>query len=132
MITTPAFTGEFFVPGLCGKWTEALHYARYQFASEYVAGKDVLDIACGVGYGAALLASCGARSVEGVDIRPESVAHASGQYQSKNLRYKQGDVVSYGVSQSYDLIACFETIEHIPCYFEALLNRIARSCFNRP
>jgi 2-polyprenyl-3-methyl-5-hydroxy-6-metoxy-1,4-benzoquinol methylase len=37
---------------------EQVHIARYDFASQYVAGKKVLDIACGVGYGSCLLVSC--------------------------------------------------------------------------
>src|SRR5689334_20789642 len=49
------FTGERFIPGTRGEiWIE--HWHRYHFASRWVAGKRVLDIACGEGYGTALLA----------------------------------------------------------------------------
>lgn len=123
------FTGEFMVPGGCNKWTEANHYARYDFASDYVAGKDVLDIACGVGYGTAALARAGARSVEGVDIRSENIDYAREKYSAENLSFKCGDVTSYGETASYDVIVCFETIEHIPCFYAALENfrRILRN-----
>ena len=49
------FTGERFIPGTRGEiWME--HWHRYHFASRWVEGKRVLDIACGEGYGSALLA----------------------------------------------------------------------------
>jgi SAM-dependent methyltransferase len=116
------FTGEFMVPGQSGEWTEKIHLARYKFASGFVGGKDVLDIACGVGYGSALLAESGAHSVEGVDIRDENVHYAKTSYCAKNLFFSQGDITSHGQPESYDLIVCFETIEHIDCYNSALLN----------
>lgn len=116
------FTGEFMVPGGCNKWTEANHYARYDFARDYVVGKDVLDIACGVGYGTAILARAGARSVKGVDIRAENIDYARERYSAEHLSFCCGDVTSYGEDSSYDVIVCFETIEHIPCYYAALEN----------
>ena len=49
------FTGERFVPGVRGEiWIE--HWHRYHFAARCVAGKRVLDVACGEGYGTALRA----------------------------------------------------------------------------
>ena len=49
------FTGERFTPECVREmWYE--HYHRYAFARALVAGKSVADIACGEGYGAALLA----------------------------------------------------------------------------
>ena len=44
------FTGERFVPGAQGEiWIE--HWHRYHFAARWAAGKRVLDVACGEGYG---------------------------------------------------------------------------------
>ena len=48
------FTGERFIPGTAGEiWHE--HWHRYHFAAPLVAGLDVLDVACGEGYGSALM-----------------------------------------------------------------------------
>src|SRR5436305_1525474 len=47
-------------------WGE--HRCRYRFALPYARGARVLDIACGTGFGAAMLAEAGARSVCGVDL----------------------------------------------------------------
>jgi len=115
-------TGEFFVPGRCGRWTEELHRARYKFARDYVVGKDVLDIACGLGYGSAALASAGARSVVGVDIRADNVSHAEQEYGSDKVRFNQGDITTYGEDESFDVVVCFETIEHISSYNAAIRN----------
>ena len=60
------FTGERFIPGVPGEiWYE--HWHRYHFAAPMVAGRKVLDIACGAGYGSALLARTATRVV-GADI----------------------------------------------------------------
>ena len=63
------FTGERYVPSEEGQ-IKYEHVHRYALSLEFVAGKSVLDIASGEGYGAALLASS-AKSVTGVDIDPE-------------------------------------------------------------
>lgn len=51
------FTGERFVPGHSLPNMAADHFSRYEFAAGFVAGKRVVDIACGTGYGSALLAA---------------------------------------------------------------------------
>ncbi|HNP61759.1 MAG TPA: hypothetical protein PKM72_13020, partial [Nitrospirales bacterium] len=46
------WTGERYVPGVIGD-IELEHLHRYYLARELAVGKDVLDIACGEGYGSA-------------------------------------------------------------------------------
>lgn len=110
-----AFTGERFTPE-CNReiWFE--HWHRYVFARCFVEGKTVLDVACGEGYGSALLASK-ARSVLGVDIDPEAVAHASKRYagQAEHLSFQVGDATRLdGIAEhSVDVITSFETLEHL-------------------
>jgi ubiquinone/menaquinone biosynthesis C-methylase UbiE len=75
-----AFTGERFVPGAKGEiWIE--HWHRYHFAARWCQGKRVLDVACGEGYGTALLARRAAH-VTGADISAEAIAHARSRYGS--------------------------------------------------
>ena len=50
------FTGERFSPIAQGE-IEHEHYHRYLFARQFCHDKKVLDIACGEGYGCALLAT---------------------------------------------------------------------------
>ena len=104
-------TGERFVPGLGGS-IELEHFHRYLFAQQACKGKHVLDIACGEGYGASMLAQAAA-SVVGVDIAPEVVAHASRRYSTSNLGFKVGSCAAIPLGDaSVDVVVSFETIEH--------------------
>ncbi|MBN1269815.1 MAG: class I SAM-dependent methyltransferase [Kiritimatiellae bacterium] len=116
------FTGEFFIPGKSPQRIADDHIERYRFASGYARGRAVLDIACGVGYGTRLLADAGAVSVDGVDISAANVDYAREHYGSDRARFLQGDIASFGADAAYDLIVCFETIEHVPDHREALVN----------
>lgn len=106
------FTGERFVPGLIGE-IETEHVSRYVFASALCAGKRVLDIACGEGYGSAMLAQV-ASDVVGVDIDEASVAHAAASYGREGLRFEVGSCEKIPAKKgSFDVVVSFETIEHI-------------------
>ena len=106
------WTGERYVPHMRG--TIALeHLHRYAFASEYVQGLDVLDIASGEGYGSEMLSRT-AKHVYGVDIDEVSVTHAQGKYQAKNLEFRLGSCTEIPLlDSSVDIVVSFETIEHI-------------------
>lgn len=118
------FTGERFVPGVGGV-IEAEHLHRYLLARVIASGRDVLDVACGEGYGSHLLAGV-ARSVVGVDIANEAVAHACATYQTPNLEYRQGDCGGLPLeTASIDLVVSFETIEHHDRH-EAMMREIRR------
>jgi SAM-dependent methyltransferase len=125
MISTPTgieFTGEFFVPGQSGARIEADHYERYNFATELSRGKSVLDIACGVGYAGPMFIQAGATRYDGVDLNPELQAYAERTYGGTNIAYHTGDIRTVTLGRQFDLIVCFETIEHLPGYREALAN----------
>lgn len=106
------FTGERFVPTEQGEIRHE-HMHRYAWCAPLVAGKDVLDIACGEGYGSALLARL-ARSVQGVDISDEAVRHAKTQYHGiPGLEFLRGDASEIPLTDdSVDVVVSFETIEH--------------------
>jgi 2-polyprenyl-3-methyl-5-hydroxy-6-metoxy-1,4-benzoquinol methylase len=93
----------------------AFHLARYQFAAEYSRGKQVCDVACGTGYGAAWLAAEGqATRVDGFDCSAETIAYANQKFGSEQVRFYQGQAESLPVSdQTYQLVTSFETIEHL-------------------
>jgi SAM-dependent methyltransferase len=107
------FTGERFVPGVKGEiWIE--HWHRYHFAARWCAGKTVLDVACGEGYGAALLARTAAR-VTGVDISPEAIEHAKRSYALlANAEFVCAPCTALPLADaSVDVAISFETLEHI-------------------
>lgn len=106
----------------------AAHLKRYDFALALCAGKDVLDAACGVGYGSAFLAQA-AKSVVGVDVDVDSVTYARGRYASPTCSFDVMDVESLGFADaSFDVACSFETIEHVSHPERALaeLHRVLR------
>src|SRR6266550_1752916 len=57
------------------------HRARYEFALNYIAQLEVVDIACGLGYGCRILKEGGANAVFGIDLSSEAVAYARANHQ---------------------------------------------------
>lgn len=116
MPTPLPFTGERFVPGADSAkgemWYE--HWHRYHFVLPLVAGKKVLDVACGEGYGSALMSGVAAL-VSGIDISPEAIAHARHAYAHRaNLQFAEAPCTRLPFdAAAFDVVVSFETIEHI-------------------
>jgi SAM-dependent methyltransferase len=121
-----AFTGERFIPGAPGEIAHE-HWHRYAFARRLVAGRRVADVACGEGYGSALLAAA-ASTVIGLDIDPGAIAHAAATYDDPRLRFAIGSATALPLPDaSVDAIVSFETIEHLPADAQpAMLAEFAR------
>ncbi len=118
------FTGERYVPEVAGD-IELEHLHRYLLASTVVAGKTVLDIASGEGYGSAMLARV-AQQVTGVDISQEAVTHAQTKYIAANLEFRTGTCSAIPLGDaSVDVVVSFETIEH-HVEHEAMMREIKR------
>lgn len=125
--TALADTGERFLPG-SDPDSELLHRHRYLSVLPMVEGLDVLDIACGEGYGGWLLSSR-ARSVTGVDIDAATVAHAVARYRHDTLRFLVGEATALPLPDaSVDCVVSFETLEHIAAHdaFLAEVRRVLR------
>lgn len=89
------------------------HLHRYAVAATLAKGKTVLDIACGEGYGCHLL-SAGAEKVTGVDISTAVIEKASAKYNNPKIGFRTGSITGIpAADKSFDVITCFETIEHI-------------------
>jgi SAM-dependent methyltransferase len=103
--------GERMVPETSDRFTFWEHVYRYAFASRFVAGRRVLDIACGEGYGAAALQKAGAFHVIGVDVSEDACVHALKRY-GLDARPGSGEQIPLA-DDSVDVVVSFETIEHV-------------------
>jgi SAM-dependent methyltransferase len=108
---------ERFVFGEMHGLIEAEHLARYRWASTQVAGRRVLDAGCGVGYGSVLLSAAGAAQVTGVDISEAAVeqsARSAAGSAAASASFVVGDLAALPFAEdSFDVVVCFETIEHV-------------------
>jgi SAM-dependent methyltransferase len=86
------------------------HLAVYEWIAEWVGGSVVADLACGEGYGSAVLARSAAEVV-GIDANPEAHEHARLRYERPNLRFERGLVEEF--EGPCDAIVFLQTIEHI-------------------
>jgi 2-polyprenyl-3-methyl-5-hydroxy-6-metoxy-1,4-benzoquinol methylase len=88
------------------------HLAVYEWIARRVGGGAVLDMACGEGYGSAVLALRAARVV-GVDGNPEAHEHARLRYTGPGLSFQWGAVETFGEPGSFDAVVFLQTIEHV-------------------
>lgn len=108
------------------------HIARYAMARRYLPSSGVvLDAACGLGYGSAVLGSTHPEvNVIGLDNSGFAVDYAAACFTPSypNLQFRQGDVcdLSAFADASVELVVSFETIEHLrhPEHFLAEVRRV--------
>ncbi|MFY9488833.1 MAG: methyltransferase domain-containing protein [Solirubrobacterales bacterium] len=86
------------------------HLVVYEWIADRVAGKRVVDMACGEGYGSAVLARL-ATHVTGVDANPEAHAHAQAKYQNEKVSIARDLVETY--REPADAVVFLQTIEHV-------------------
>ncbi len=121
------FSGERIVP-----WSETMrlyaivwsqHMERYAWASALCGDKNVLDAACGTGFGALLLSAI-ASSVIGIDISEEAVDYAKHMFKGQGVKaeFIVEDLQNSLLQEAYrlmypktmfDVVVSFETIEHL-------------------
>jgi SAM-dependent methyltransferase len=106
-----ALTGERTLPDVPEEnyWYRR-HLAVYEWIAERCRGLDVVDLACGEGYGSAVLARRAAR-VTGVDANPEAHEHARLRYSAPGVRFVRDLIDSY--SERCDAVVLLQTIEHV-------------------
>src|SRR5687767_9324692 len=75
----------------------ALHVERYQFAASVIPPSSaILDLACGVGYGARLLTEMvPASRVTGVDAAGDAIHYAKQRYRTQGLFFVQSEALQF-------------------------------------
>jgi SAM-dependent methyltransferase len=86
------------------------HLAVYEWIAARCAGLDVVDMACGEGYGTGVLARH-ARRVTGVDANPDAFEHASAKYTQAGVRFVRDLIETY--IEPCDAVVFLQTIEHV-------------------
>ncbi|RFA30310.1 hypothetical protein CAI21_06785 [Alkalilimnicola ehrlichii] len=96
---------------------EALQRGLYDrvLSNISLAGKDVLEVGCGRGGGAAYLASTRQPArIEGVDLSPEQVAFCQGRHRFENLSFGCANAIALPYpSDSFDVVL---NVESSHCY----------------
>jgi SAM-dependent methyltransferase len=113
-----AVTGERVAIGRRTNWfwdgRSAAHVARYLFARSRIRRMNVLDAACGTGYGTSLL-SGRADHVTGLDYSADALAFARTHWATRRVSFIRGDIREIPAADaSFDAVVSFETIEHVP------------------
>ena len=88
------------------------HLVVYRWIAARCAGLRVVDMACGEGYGSAVLAAQ-ASEVVGVDANPEAHEHARLRYSSPRLRFERALVEDFAAGAPWDAIVFLQTVEHV-------------------
>lgn len=89
------------------------HSGRYRWAAGQIEkGALLLDAACGVGYGAWLLADAG-HLVVAADRSQEALAYGMEHYHHGCIDYLRADLPGHVPLLRYDAAVCFETLEHV-------------------
>lgn len=93
--------------------TAARHRVVYRFARHFAPDRRVVEIGCGAGYGAHLLAEV-ADTVLAIDNDPEAVAAAAQSFQADGLVFKVADAMSLSAADiRCDVLVSLQVLEHL-------------------
>ena len=89
------------------------HLKVYVFARQFCAGKRVLDVGCGTGYGSSHLAEV-AESVVGGDISRAAIRYAKRRYVAQNIEFLRLNAETLDLpDKSFDFVISTENFEHL-------------------
>lgn len=101
--------------------------ARYHFARKMIGRtEEILDIACGTGYGTLMLADI-CQKITGVDINAQAISFARQKYQKQDhINFLVGNLMDNKISA--DCLVSFETVEHLTDDLAIVLTKLVSCC----
>lgn len=97
---------------------------RYMYVRQFVYG-NVLDVACGAGYGSYLMSkNPDVRKITAVDKNEKAITNAKEYFQKKNIEFLLGSPET--INGDFDVLVSLETIEHLPN--PVILRELAARC----
>jgi len=131
-----ALTGERTLPDVpVENYWFRRHLVVYEWIAERCDALDVVDMACGEGYGTDVLARRAA-SVVGVDANPDAFEHARARYSDAGVRFERALID--GFDEPCDAVVFLQTIEHVRdaratlCHLRSLLRPGGRAYVSTP
>lgn len=106
------------------------HEAAYVFARRYSKDRRVVDVACGVAYGARILGN-GPRRYLGIDRSVEAVRTAAERNAAEQVRFTVADASGAlpVASDSAELVLALQIVEHVPTsQIGSFLEELRRVC----
>ena len=104
------------------------HIKRYTFILDLIRPGNVLECACGTGYGAAILSRLNRiTQYHGLDLSSEAISTALAYNQDARFSFHASDLAEF-TAESYQNVISLETIEHTPNpyrFIELLIDRMA-------
>lgn len=89
-----------------------------------VAGLDVLDLGCGLGYHCRWAVANGAKSVTGVDLSEKMLAEAAARGAGLPIRYERADLETYSpATDTYDLVFSSLAVHYL-ADFDGFVGRV--------
>lgn len=88
------------------------HEKVYEFCKEFVKNKNVLEIGCGVGYGANMLSGYSKEYI-GCDSDKYSILKNKRLFKQKNLSFIHTDADNFPENEKFDVVISLQVIEHI-------------------
>ncbi len=95
-------------------WIWLEHQSRFNFASRFVSGKNIIDCACGSGVGTNVFSKSGANWISAFDISEKAIQEATEKYKNQNMTFQLSSALNLPIQdETTDLYISLETIEHL-------------------
>ena len=95
-------------------WVFAEHMARFEFASQFVKNKIVIDCACGTGISSKIFVEAGAKEIWSFDLDKKEIEQLIKTNSNSSIKFQVASGIKLPLPDNFaDVYISLETIEHI-------------------